>query len=195
MKNTFFLSDTHYQHKNICKGVSTWEDKSGCRNFNTIEEMNETIVNRINEKVGVDDVLYHSGDFSFGGVKNIVEFRRRINCQEIHLITGNHDSNIQRNVVVDGIEVQSLFASVQHYKEIYINKQKIILFHYAMRVWNESSKGSIHLYGHSHSSLEDKPHGKSMDIGVDTNDYYPYSYEEIKRIMDKRNILVLDHHK
>ena len=24
--NIYFTSDTHYQHKNICRGVSSWEE-------------------------------------------------------------------------------------------------------------------------------------------------------------------------
>ena len=58
MGKTFFFSDPHYGHANICGGVSMWTDKSGCRNFNTLEEMNDSIVNAINSKVGVDDELY-----------------------------------------------------------------------------------------------------------------------------------------
>ena len=193
------MSDSHFGHKNICKGVSTWEDKSGCRNFDTIEEMNKIIIDGINNIVKENDILYHNGDFSFGGVKNILEFRRRINCKEIHLTLGNHDLNILRNVIVDGIPVQELFTSVQHYKEISINKQKIILCHYSMRVWNEHHKNSIHLYGHSHSSLEKIPHGKSIDIGIDNSfklfgEYRPFSLEEIIEIMNKRSIISLDHH-
>ena len=56
------------------------------------------------------------------------------------------------------------------------------------------------LYGHSHDSLEYEAWGKSMDVGVDAafrilGQYRPFSYEEIKAIMDKRDIKVLDHHK
>jgi hypothetical protein len=35
------FSDPHFGHKNIVRSVSSWDVKSGCRDFNSIEEMNE----------------------------------------------------------------------------------------------------------------------------------------------------------
>ena len=44
MENSIFIfSDPHFGHKNIVRSVSSWDDKSGCRDFNSIEEMNETM--------------------------------------------------------------------------------------------------------------------------------------------------------
>jgi calcineurin-like phosphoesterase family protein len=65
-----------------------------------------------------------------------------------------------------------------------INDQHIVVCHYAMRTWGRSHFNSWQLYGHSHGTLEG--HGKQMDIGVDTNHFYPYSFDEIKRIMNKK---------
>ena len=43
---------THYNHKNICKGTTEWGDAElSCRDFQTIEEMNDAIVNSINKYV------------------------------------------------------------------------------------------------------------------------------------------------
>jgi calcineurin-like phosphoesterase family protein len=151
------------------------------------------------------------------------------------LILGNHDHHIENNRILpnvyesdaliskfcDGkpnpaafqlkIKAQELFSSVQHYKEITIEKQKIILCHYAMRVWNHSHKGSWMLYGHSHGTLDEMTpeianptwigdqyyikNYKTMDVGVDTYDLHPYLFEEIKDIMDKKDVLLeVDHH-
>ena len=97
MSNVYFCSDPHYHHKNIVKGISNWDDISGCRPFNTIEEHNQTIVNGINNVVDKDDTLYCLGDWSFGGIDKIWEFRKQINCHNIHLILGNHDHHIENN--------------------------------------------------------------------------------------------------
>ena len=43
----WFTSDTHYNHKNLVKGISRWEDKSGCSDFATKEEMNELLIKNI----------------------------------------------------------------------------------------------------------------------------------------------------
>lgn len=106
----YFTSDTHYSHKNICRGVSTWgktlEDGTfevsvdSTRNFSTIEEMNQSIVDVINSTVGEFDELYHLGDWSFGGIENIWNFRKQINCKTIHLVFGNHDHHIEKNKIL-----------------------------------------------------------------------------------------------
>lgn len=68
-----------------------------------------------------------------------------------------------------------------------------MLFHYAMRVWNKSHHGSIHLYGHSHDSLDKdgEYNGLSMDVGMDSayrifGEYRPFQIVEIIDIMNKR---------
>lgn len=196
--NTFFSSDFHGFHQNICRGVSHWigEGKEeNTRDFNTIEEMNIALLSSINNTVGLNDELWFLGDWSFGGFDNIKKFRDQINCQNIHFVFGNHDHHIENNK--NGI--RDLFKSVQYYKELTIEGQKIILCHYAMRVWNKSHKGAIHLYGHSHGTLEYSTNGKSMDVGVDNafklfKEYRPFSFKEIKSILNKRDINFIDHH-
>ena len=93
-----FTSDTHYNHTNICKSSTKWDtDRGGkTRDFPSLCEMNDTLVNNINEVVGEDDILIHLGDWSFGGFDSIAEFRDRIICKNIHLVFGNHDHH-QRN--------------------------------------------------------------------------------------------------
>ena len=184
--NTFFTGDHHFGHKNICKYAK--------RPFNSIEEMNETLIRNHNEVVGHDDVVWFMGDFAYtsgGKLKSII---RRLNGKK-SLVLGNHDHTIKkkRNTFIG----EGLFDGIYDYKEIYVNGQSIILFHYGMRVWNKSHHGSWQLYGHSHGSLPS--FGKSVDVGVDSkeisDEYRPYSFDEIKRFMDKQKQEVVDHHK
>jgi len=206
--NIFFTSDTHAYHKNIVKGVSSWSDIQTCRNFENQIDMTEELIKNINAVVKEDDILFHLGDWSFGGIDKVWEFRKQINCKNIHLILGNHDHHIENNQVLPNIfdkihyedrfyhtylSMKDLFKSVSHYQEINIDGVKFVLMHYAMRVWNKSHHGSIHLYGHSHGNI-DNNYGLSMDVGVDTNDLKPYSYKKIIEIMDTRQKLLIDHH-
>lgn len=97
----WFTSDTHGYHTNITKGVSTWDDKDiSCRDFQTMEEMTDAVIDSINRYVMEDDTLYHLGDWSFGGIENIWNFRKRIKCKNIHLILGNHDDHIKKNKIL-----------------------------------------------------------------------------------------------
>ena len=207
----FFTSDTHYGHTNICRGVSNWRDENGnilihqTRDFETLEQMNDKIVESINSVVGEDDTLFHLGDWSFGGYDNIEEFRNRIVCKNIHLILGNHDHHIERNKG----DIQSLFSSVNQYlrlqvsvypgTKLYAGDVDLVLMHYPIASWHNMNDGVIHLHGHIHlPSVKKLSQGKAMDVGVDGNNLMPYSLGEIINIMDKQPIAKLslpqDHH-
>jgi len=183
-KKIFFTADTHYHHPNIVgPSVSTW--KSGFRNFDTIEQMDDTLANNINERISEDDILFHLGDFAWGD-RNVEWFRKRIICKSIYLILGNHDKEIRKRA-----KLQSLFTKVFEFgTEILINNTRFVLCHYALKVWHQWAQGSIHLYGHSHGNLPAS--GKSKDIGVDTNNFYPYSLSEIINEMEKIPLIIND---
>lgn len=199
-KNVFITSDTHYGHSNICRGTTNWRLPDGSipvdqtRDFETIEKMNDTIVNNINSMVGQDDVLIHLGDWSFGGFDNIKKFRERIICKEIHIILGNHDHHILNNKE----NVRELFTSVSEYNTLKYLDSTFVLFHYPITSWNGLHKGDIHLHGHVHLSNDKKfGKGKKMDVGVDGNNLKPYSIKEIIELMNEREILsdmLFDHH-
>lgn len=64
--------------------------------------------------------------------------------------------------------------------------QRIILFHYALRVWRGSYRGNWQLYGHSHGNLPDEENNLAIDAGVDAHDFSPLSYEGVKAIMKQK---------
>ncbi|HJQ13673.1 MAG TPA: hypothetical protein VJ830_02910, partial [Anaerolineales bacterium] len=53
----------------------------------------------------------------------------------------------------------------------------IVLCHYSMQVWDRSSHGSWHLFGHSHGKLTGV--GMSFDVGVDCTEFMPLSLQMI----------------
>jgi calcineurin-like phosphoesterase family protein len=200
-RKVFITSDTHYGHKNICRGVTAWRlpdgsiPESQTRNFETIDEMNDVIINNINSVVGQDDVLIHLGDWSFGGFENIQKFRDRILCKEIHLILGNHDHHIENNR--EGC--QEFFASVNHYTKLMYKYETLVLMHYPIDSWDGLNKGHIHLHGHCHLPQQ-KVFGKGrrMDVGIDGNMFFmPYELDNVIKIVKMREIrsnMDDDHH-
>jgi len=201
--NVWITSDTHYSHKNICRGVTAWRTPEGgipiaqTRDFTTIEKMNSSIVNNINEVVGQDDMLIHLGDWSFGGFEQIREFWDRIICKNIHLVLGNHDHHIENNR--DGS--QGLFKSVSHYNTLEIGQFKFRLMHYPISSWDGLGKGVMHLHGHCHLPNNLKlSRGQRMDIGVDGHpEFRPYNvYREVVPLLRNRpkvsEIGDYDHH-
>jgi len=211
----WFTSDIHYGHKNLVRGVSDWEDKSGCRDFATVDEMNEKILLNINQSVQQDDTLFVLGDWSFAGIDNTWKLRNRINCRNIHFIIGNHDVHIKLDKMLHNDTLfrraKELFTSVNNYLEISIEKQPIVMSHYPMAAWNNSFRGSWMLHGHCHDTLTHTSHqqwygsdylftsGKVLDVGLDTakrilGEYRPFSFKEIQSIMRDRKVVVVDHH-
>ena len=201
MSSTWFTSDTHYGHTNIVRGTSKWESLERCRDFDTVEEHNNILVQNINRVVKQNDILWHMGDWSFAGKPKILEFFNRINCNNIHLILGNHDHHIAKK----GTPEANLFLTVDNLLERKICGQTMVLCHYSMRTWHKGHHGSWMLYGHSHGTLP--PYGqkmrgnrekelfKTMDVGIDTHkEFRPYHIDELRAIMDKRSILSAGKH-
>jgi len=206
----FFTSDTHYNHKNICRGVTDWRLEDGSvpvsqtRDFRDLDEMNATIVNNINSVVGQDDILIHLGDWSFGGFDSIKEFRDRIVCKNIYLLYGNHDHHIENNR--EGI--QGIFTKTSQYQMLTVevenklaakSKYEFVLMHYPICSWHNMNKGRFHLFGHVHLPPHQKVMaGRAMDVGMDGNNLTPYSLSEVLKTLKDRptrsSKLPSDHH-
>ena len=151
----WFTADEHYSHAKIIEHCK--------RPFATVEEMNETIIRNHNSVVVPGDTVWHLGDFVWKDI--YTNWDSKLNG--IHkFIKGNHDR-------------QKTWPSIE---EITIEGQRIVLCHYAMRVWSASHYGAWQLYGHSHGTLA--PLGKQYDVGVDNNNFFPISFEELKEKLD-----------
>lgn len=171
----YFISDTHFGHTNIIRYSN--------RPFKHTDEMNETIISNWNAIVKPQDIVYHLGDFAFLPEHKAENILRRLNGHK-HFILGNHDKN---NTKLKG------WTSIQHYKEIQIGEDSIVLFHYGMRVWNKSHYGSYMLYGHSHGSLPGN--SQSLDVGVDCWNFTPIDFDQIRERMKTLPEFTNRHHK
>ncbi len=129
--------------------------------------MNEAIIENWNKIVGFHDIVYHLGDIG----RNCKREISRLNG-DIFYVRGNHDANTFISTAPSIREINILGLLDE-----YGNQRLIVLCHYAMRSWNKSHYASWHLFGHHHGKLE--PYGLSFDVGVDCNDYYPFSLDQI----------------
>jgi calcineurin-like phosphoesterase family protein len=181
MNNIWFIADTHFGHKNIIKYCN--------RPFSCVEEMDEIMIYNWNSVVKRDDIVFHLGDFIWDGEKDVRKYFSKLSGQ-IKIIPGSHDKFIRSwfsyNTYIEYysksgyfIRLLSPIHEIQKKKEYFI-----VMCHYCMRVWNKSHYNSYHLYGHSHGMLESV--GKSMDVGVDCNNFTPVSLEDVLKIMETK---------
>jgi len=183
--NIWFTSDQHYKHNNIIKHCH--------RPFSSLEEMHEVLTDNWNNVVGSSDLVYCLGDFFVSWGKQsrseIDSLLRKLNGNKF-LIIGNHDRK--------EVTQSNLWNQVVYYKELKVDRgskhrQKIILFHYPIKSWNQIHRGSWMLHGHCHGNL-DHPDGLIMDVGVDCHNYKPLHIDQVADFMSRRNIVTYDHH-
>ena len=177
MERVWFTSDTHFGHKNIHKFCPN------TRKGATIEEHDEFLIQTWQEQVAPQDRVYHLGDMFFCNSQRALSILKRLPGQ-IHLIYGNHDKVIKSNN-----DIKSHFTSISDYKEINLDNIKICLFHFPIYEWYQIHRGSFHLYGHVHGSMQIE--GRAMDVGIDTRptgDMKLWSWEEVKTFLEKREV-------
>jgi len=174
-------ADHHFSHGNIIKFCH--------RPFSSAAEMDEVLIARWNEVVAPDDIVYHLGDFCMGGPAAASKYFRRL-FGHIEIVPGGHDKRWLREknyYTMGGVEKVNILPPLYVLKVSQAGSKHpllITLCHYCMRSWPSSHYNSYHCFGHHHGRLP--PIGKSMDVGVDTNDFYPYSLDEVLAVLDAR---------
>ena len=179
----FFTADTHWRHENIIKYCN--------RPFSSIEEHDKTLIERWNEIIPEDGIVFHLGDFAFASEQYIKDILEQLNGKK-YLIFGNHDWKRMTKYVCT-----HYFEDVSQQMIIRIDDKIIYLNHFPFLCFSGSWRGldaSWQIFGHVHSG----PNSTSgldynrltnlfptqFDCGVDHNNYYPYSFEEIKTIIE-----------
>lgn len=178
----FFISDTHFYHINIIKYCD--------RPFNDINEMNKAIITLWNETVPKDGIVFHLGDVCFGGKEKWESMISQLNG-DIYLIRGNHDMKHPPQTLFKGIYDQ-LMIMVEGDEEI--PEQKVFMHHFPFITWPEQSKNCWMLFGHIHQN--DAVHTDwlnrlspgQLNVGVDNNNYCPFSFQEVKERITKNCI-------
>ncbi len=176
----YFTSDTHFSHANIIGFC--------CRPFKNVNEMNETLIANWNRVVGVDDIVFHLGDFCLGGSAEWTNVLNRLNGK-IYLIVGNHDIKNLRQGYYDR------FEGILMQMHIEIGKQKIYLNHCPFLCYGGAYKDTWQLFGHVHTSKNNTGKDASRlnmlfptqyDVGVDNNNFTPVSFDQVKAIIQKQ---------
>lgn len=172
-ENLFFTSDTFFDSDKILKDIN--------RPWNDSQEMTDDIIEEWNSVVNKRDIVYHLGNFYDGNDKQRINYiLSRLNGR-INLIVGENDNN--GNI----LSFRNKLASVNYRLDIKVNQWDISLSHYPFRFWYKMDRGSWHLHGCTLGEVPPQPLALSMDVGVDMNEFKPYTFEEIESIMIEKH--------
>ena len=131
MSETWFTSDHHFGHKNILQYEKDY------RPFETIEEMNEKLIETWNKTINPKDFVFHLGDFCFGRIN--IDIAGRLHGRK-RLIMGNHD-----------IYPSSLY--IRHFENLYgaFHWKRCILTHVPIHTNHLAERFFLNIHGHLHA--------------------------------------------
>lgn len=172
-EDLFFTSDLHIGHDNIINFCN--------RPYESIEQMNQGIIEEWNNVVPVNGNVFLLGDVSWKGAQYAKKIISQLNGN-ITLIRGNHDPDTICNLFSEVYDMLALDVQDED------SKMLVHLCHYPLTEWLRSQKGSIHLHGHCHGSRDelDLKNWQILDVGVDSHLMKPISWDKIKTILNKK---------
>lgn len=184
-EKVFFTSDTHFRHAAIVGFCN--------RPFDSVDDMDEALIENWNKVVSNDDTVYHLGDFAFCGTQMIKRIRERLNGK-IHLIIGNHDiRNINPNTV------GNCFESIEYQRIIEIDGYNVVLNHYPFLCFPGAFNSHlVQLFGHVHTRQGNTGNDRDRlqylyptqyDVGVDNNNFTPISWEYVKEKIENQLLI------
>lgn len=175
MTKNFYISDYHFYHE-LARKRSRQE-------FQSVEEMNEEIIRRHNEKVGEDDHVYILGDIIVCEEDELAEKMEKTVGKlkgNLHLIVGNHDYKY-----IDKDEFRKYFVSIDEAKLIRDNNKWVQLCHYPIILWYRKNKGAFHVFGHMHNEQVSKEYNilkneeRALNACVEVNNFKPCEIDEL----------------
>lgn len=192
MSDTFLWSDPHFGHQNIIRYCE--------RPFSSVEEMNEELVQRYNERVKPEDRVIIAGDFSMRE-EMVPLYLPRLNGKK-ELVWGNHDlvfpdhrkhRGANKKALVAAANARYLgygFEAIHHTLQL----DELLVAHMPYEGKGEYDQKFVEwrpvkgqeealCCGHVHNSWLYKHSPRQINIGCDMHAYYPWSIEEVRAFL------------
>lgn len=172
--NVWFISDTHFNHRNIAGDA--WGSHG--RNFNSVSEMNELMIQRWNEVVRPGDKVYHLGDVVFGDKSWMsINWPRLMGSKR--LIVGNHDD-------IPWLASGGWFKKVQMWRDFgefnFLCSHVPVHGESLMRTDRKTGKIRRRLNVHGHIHRHPSPKGGYKCVCVEQVDYRPVHLDELIKL-------------
>lgn len=148
MPNTFFASDHHFGHANIL----TFENNGvPLRVFDSVEHMDETMIERHNSVVGVKDTCWFLGDVVIN--RRFLKHVSRLNGRK-RLVMGNHDIFKNKDYYDAGFEDLHAFRKFDDFACTHIPVHSDSL-----------GRWGYNVHGHTHANRVRLPRGADAKTG------------------------------
>lgn len=175
MGKTFVVADTHFGHRNIITFAGA--EGQRLRDFETIEEMDELMVENWNKVVGPTDRVYHLGDVAIN--RKALSILNRLNGKMV-LVKGNHDI----------FKLKDYLPYFDDIRAMIVRPKMGITFSHVPIHPGSLGRFSFNVHGHIHDRqvlLEDgTPDERYFCVSVERINYTPIDMEELKVIRDER---------
>lgn len=171
----WITSDTHFAHQKSF----LYEP----RGFNSVEDMNEAIIENWNNVVSAEDTVYHLGDVILSNTEAGLQCLKRLNGNII-LLRGNHDSDARVKLYQElpNIKYEGYATIIKD------GKWHFYLSHYPTLVGNSDDVSKpiknrlLNICGHSHvkDKWADLEKGLIYHAEMDAHNMFPVSLGQIK---------------
>lgn len=188
-RDIWVISDTHYNQESIISFI----DKKGnrVRNFDTVDEMNERIIEGWNSVVKPRDIIYHLGDVFYNDSESDrVKFEadwRRFNGKK-RLVFGNHD-DIR---YLSGKDSSGRWFFEKIFYQRKYPEYGLFFSHdprHESNLYSSSDFSKLLLNVHGHIHTNPTPEGPYVNVSVEVINYTPVHIEELAKIARERNIV------
>lgn len=166
----YFTSDLHLGHENIIEYCD--------RPFDSVAEMNRTLVDNWNDLIDPDDVVVFLGDLGhFADDDELRRWLRKLHGRVI-FIEGNHD---HPNRYVDGVHTHQYYILKRGNRRFYCTHRP----ENAPRFWD----GWI-IHGHHHNNHPDEyplvnPKEQRVNVSIELTGYEPILEHELIALIDR----------
>jgi calcineurin-like phosphoesterase family protein len=185
----WFTADLHFGHENIIRYCR--------RPFADVADMNESLIERWNERVDDDDEVWVLGDVAMGRIDESLGLVGRLRGSKV-LVTGNHDRCWPRHPRQphewEARYRDAGFATILHGTvETTVGDEPVLAGHFPYegdshdddRFTQErpADHGRWLLHGHVHTRW--KVHDRQINVGVDVWDYAPVAEDTIATCIEQ----------
>jgi calcineurin-like phosphoesterase family protein len=178
-----YWSDPHFGHKMLIE--------KGHRPFDTVEEMNENLIERYNSYITKDMTVAWLGDCFFTTMPEAIDIMKALNGRKF-LIWGGHDGTFSSMLRMG-------FCGVTYSMDVQIAGTVCTLCHFPHsgtpkhdsaevderfpEMRPKKKKGQVLIHGHTH--LTAKVSGSSINVCVDAWDWCPAMSYEIQEYVKR----------